>query len=161
MGSSQKPTMLPEQRGSETVLRVRVLAAHNLRNRDTGMFGDVSDPYVRVQIGLQERRTPAIDNNLNPVWDKDNEFSFHIGEQDGTLEMEVRNSNIMIDNSLGKTTLALWSLEQGVWQRRKARLQDGASGELEFEVFFESAIAPVAVRSQLPISAGSVAKTAA
>merc|ERR1712048_1093707 len=125
MGSSQKPTMLPEQRGSETVLRVRVLAAHNLRNRDTGMFGDVSDPYVRVQIGLQERRTPAIDNNLNPVWNKDNEFSFHIGEQDGTLELEVHNSNYMMDNTLGRTSVALWALQQGAQQHRRDRLQDG------------------------------------
>ncbi|CAE8639743.1 unnamed protein product [Polarella glacialis] len=38
----------------EGILHVRVLAAHRLVNRDTGLFGDVSDPYVAVRASGKE-----------------------------------------------------------------------------------------------------------
>ena len=32
------------------------------------LFQGKSDPYARVKVGSEERETPTIDSNLNPVW---------------------------------------------------------------------------------------------
>lgn len=54
------------------VLSVRVIAAYDLMNTDTGFFGDVSDPYVTVRLESQsekqQKRTHTINNDLNPRW---------------------------------------------------------------------------------------------
>ena len=52
------------------ILSVRVIAAYNLVNTDTGLFGDVSDPYVTIRLESQsekqQKRTQTINNDLNP-----------------------------------------------------------------------------------------------
>eukprot|EP00927_Polykrikos_kofoidii_P072444 TRINITY_DN68561_c0_g1_i1.p1 TRINITY_DN68561_c0_g1~~TRINITY_DN68561_c0_g1_i1.p1 ORF type:complete len:710 (-),score=129.87 TRINITY_DN68561_c0_g1_i1:57-2186(-) len=125
---------------NEDVLRVRVLSAKKLQNRDSGVFGDVSDPYVVMRLGKREQKTATIANDLNPVWHTNNEFSFSVGVQDGTLELEVMDANkVFSDTSLGKINVALQKLEEGRWQRREEHLEDGRGGELTFEVFFQRA----------------------
>ena len=42
--------------------------ALNLTNRDSGLFGDVSDPYVVVRCGGRSEKTKVVNNDLNPVW---------------------------------------------------------------------------------------------
>eukprot|EP00930_Biecheleria_cincta_P063906 TRINITY_DN4944_c1_g2_i1.p1 TRINITY_DN4944_c1_g2~~TRINITY_DN4944_c1_g2_i1.p1 ORF type:complete len:1994 (-),score=345.92 TRINITY_DN4944_c1_g2_i1:416-6397(-) len=125
-------------KGAEGAVRVRILQAYNLTNRDTGLFGDVSDPYVKARVGGETRRTPCIDNNLNPVWDSENDFVIPLDHSDGTLELEVMNSNIFKDTSLGRTSLGIGArnLPPGQWHRRRVPLSDGQDGELEFEVLF-------------------------
>jgi Ca2+-dependent lipid-binding protein len=118
-----------------STLRVRVLCAHNLPNKDTGMFGDVSDPYVVVRVGAEHFRTPSIDNDLNPVWDKGNEFSFTVDPSPQLhLQLDVMNANVFRDDLLGRTSLALGSLAPGQPGRRRVRLDGCPKGELEFEV---------------------------
>ena len=66
----------------EGVVRVAVIQAADLHNMDSKMlFQGKSDPYARVKVGSEERQTPVIDSNLNPVWaDEDvyqpNEYVF-------------------------------------------------------------------------------------
>lgn len=116
-------------------LYLAVHAAHSLRNRDTGLIGDVSDPYVVARMGRQEQRTPVINNDLDPVWTEGNQFTFPLGERDTALELEVRNSNIFKDASLGRTVVDLRGLAPNQWHRRRERLRDGGGdGELEFDV---------------------------
>lgn len=110
------------------VLRVRALAGHRLLNRDSGVLGDVSDPYVVARIGGAQERTP-VSNSLNPVWGC--ELSLPVVPQDGLLELEVMNANI--DSSLGRTAVGLWSLPLSRWHRVRTPLEEG-QGELEFEV---------------------------
>ncbi|CAK0824725.1 unnamed protein product, partial [Prorocentrum cordatum] len=130
--------LLANQSSSSGLLHVRVLGGHSLRDRDTGILGDVSDPYVVVRVGTVEHRTPTIKNDLNPVWTGDNEFSFTLGGQDGVLELEVRNANLLIpDNSLGRTSVGLWTLPSGRWQQRREKLVDGQGGELEVDLCLE------------------------
>lgn len=119
-------------------LYVRVHAGHGLKNTDTGIFGDVSDPYVKVKIGTQEERTPTIDNDLNPVWTSGNDFGFHVTERDTILELDVCNANLLKDDSLGKTHVDLHNLPPGQWHRRRDRLQSGM-GELEFDIRLDRA----------------------
>ncbi|CAE7941754.1 CAR11, partial [Symbiodinium necroappetens] len=72
-------------------LFVSIQAGHNLMNRDTGILGDVSDPYVVVKLGRQEFTTPVINNDLNPVWHVDNKFTLQV-DKESLLELEVKNS---------------------------------------------------------------------
>lgn len=123
--------------GPANTVQVRILSAHGLTNKDSGMFGDLSDPFVVVRLGKQEHRTPTIDNNLNPVWTSKNEFTLKVGDTDDTLCLEVMNDNrIMKYDSLGTTSVALWSLPPSEWIRRRDPLAGGKAGQLEFEVRF-------------------------
>lgn len=119
------------------VLQVEVLSAHNLRNRDSGMFGDVSDPYITARVGLTEFRTPTINNSLNPTWTMGNHFTFHLprDEDPGLLTLQVINeNNIVKENSLGTLTVDLRGLPYDEWQRRRERLLGGQGGELEIAI---------------------------
>eukprot|EP00928_Gymnodinium_smaydae_P023642 TRINITY_DN19434_c0_g1_i1.p1 TRINITY_DN19434_c0_g1~~TRINITY_DN19434_c0_g1_i1.p1 ORF type:complete len:1734 (-),score=325.80 TRINITY_DN19434_c0_g1_i1:231-5432(-) len=142
-------------RGPAGNLQVRVVRGYNLRNRDTGLFGDKSDPFVVLRMGRCERRTPPIANDLNPVWSRDNLFTMPVGEDDGMLDVEVVNSNNFKNNSLGTTSVGLWLLQLGHWTKLRERLTDGGRGEIELDVRFD----PAPQMSQLPPpgSAGAVA----
>ncbi|CAE7904389.1 pla2g4a, partial [Symbiodinium necroappetens] len=92
-----------------------VAAAYNLINRDTGVLGDVSDPYVVAQVGSMTQQTPVINNELNPVWQENNQFSFNIVDHsaDRYLELKVMNSNVMKDDSLGSIRVDTRSIDPG------------------------------------------------
>jgi len=117
-------------------LFVSIQAGHNLMNRDTGILGDVSDPYVVVKLGRQEFTTPVINNDLNPVWHVDNKFTLQV-DKESLLELEVKNSNILSDDSLGRTSLDFRSLPANAWHSRRDLLKDGEKGELEYAVHFK------------------------
>ena len=72
--------------GGLGILSVRIIAAYNLVNADTGILGDVSDPYVTVRLESQSekqrKRTHTINNDLNPKWNS-SPFLFPIQHQGG------------------------------------------------------------------------------
>eukprot|EP00929_Paragymnodinium_shiwhaense_P001647 TRINITY_DN101885_c0_g1_i1.p1 TRINITY_DN101885_c0_g1~~TRINITY_DN101885_c0_g1_i1.p1 ORF type:complete len:432 (-),score=77.46 TRINITY_DN101885_c0_g1_i1:8-1303(-) len=121
-------------------LQVHIMAAHDLKNVDSGVMGDVSDPYVVVCVGKDEHKTPVINNNQNPVWREGNMFIFSVWELDATLELMVKNSNfVSSDEVLGRLNVPLRHVTKGSWQQFKERLLDGHTGsQLEFELFWES-----------------------
>lgn len=147
--SGQRPSL---EAGSRVVgrLRVKIIAAYGLLNRDTGLFGDVSDPFVEVTVGKTVHRTMTIDNNLNPVWTSSNEFTFPIVAEDGHAQIEVINSNVIKNDSLGSISVGFWSLPPGQPMRRRERLNNVDTGELEYEVLFE----PMQVSHEVPLSLG-------
>lgn len=120
-------------------LYVSIQASHNLMNKDTGLLGDVSDPYVVVKLGKQEHSTPVINNDLNPVWNDGNSFTFSVGYEDRLLDLEVMNSNIFRNDSLGRTTLDFRSLAADVWHQQRDLLKHGDKGELSYCVYFRPA----------------------
>lgn len=114
-----------------------VHGCYNLLNRDTGILGDVSDPFVAAKVGKHEEKTPTINNDLNPVWTDKNRFKFPVGSKDTMLELEVWNSNVFRNDSLGRAVVDLRALPKAEWLRRKEKLADGGEGELEFDVRLE------------------------
>jgi crotonobetainyl-CoA:carnitine CoA-transferase CaiB-like acyl-CoA transferase len=123
-------------------LYVRILSARKLRNGDTGLFGDVSDPYVVVRVGQVVHHTPVIENDLNPVWDHGHEFVFPVTAKDGTLSLEIMNSNVVRDSSLGYASMPLWGVPVGQWERYNKELKGANTGELEFEMRFDRGVKP-------------------
>mmetsp|Transcript_53999 Transcript_53999/g.150177 ORF Transcript_53999/g.150177 Transcript_53999/m.150177 type:complete len:469 (-) Transcript_53999:112-1518(-) len=118
-------------------LTVKVLSGHSLPNVDTGVLGDVSDPYVKVSLGAVTKKTPTIDNNLNPVWSKDNEFSFEVTSLSDKLEFEVFDEGKLRDRTIGKTSVFLKGLQTETTIQMREKLEGAASGELAFEVLLE------------------------
>lgn len=117
-------------------LAVRIVSAHELTNKDSGLFGDVSDPYAVARVGDQEQKTPVISNNLNPVWAADNEFIFALGKGDCILDLQVLNANNFLANpSLGSMRIDINQLRPGMWLRLREPLSDVPHGELEFDVY--------------------------
>eukprot|EP00927_Polykrikos_kofoidii_P040295 TRINITY_DN3447_c0_g1_i1.p1 TRINITY_DN3447_c0_g1~~TRINITY_DN3447_c0_g1_i1.p1 ORF type:complete len:701 (-),score=137.96 TRINITY_DN3447_c0_g1_i1:125-2179(-) len=128
----------PEDSKGPGTLRIRVRAGYFLRNRDSGFLGDVSDPFVRVTVGSEEKETPVIQNNLNPVWDSENEFSFSVGPRDEMMVLQVWNSNMLMPaSSLGYTSVAFRTLGDGQWHECTNALIDGEEGKIEFALRFE------------------------
>lgn len=121
------------------ILHVRVLAAYHLLNKDSGINGDVSDPYVIASYGGIQYATSVIEDNLNPKWDTST-FHFPVDVQAGEeckLSLEVKNHNEDYgDDSLGVLEVDLATLPPGQ-QKIKERLSDGGGAQLELSLWFE------------------------
>ncbi|XP_048584806.1 myoferlin isoform X2 [Nematostella vectensis] len=94
------------------MLRVVVKSAVNLPNVD---FRGESDPYVKLSFRGEEKKTKVIDDNLNPVWDEDNEFEWSLGggtlSLDDTLKVSVKDWDLCPPRKLlGQVTIALKEL---------------------------------------------------
>lgn len=92
-------------------LEVIVRKAFNLVNLDTGLFGDVSDPYVLLKLKSQSdkeaHRTVTKDNDLNPVWDA-GPYRFDIFDHSDVLELKVMDEDLLTsDDFLGSMAIPL------------------------------------------------------
>jgi len=129
---------------------VRVIAGYSLRNTDTGLFGDSSDPYCSMKVGdSPPQRTHTIDNSLNPRWDSDN-FVFATKPQDTVVTFEVLDEDLRTSTSLGKIDINFADLEQNVWHRRVEKLVGERGAELEVDVQFATEAAQLAVDASPP-----------
>jgi len=120
------------------ILTVRIIAAYNLINADTGIFGDVSDPYVKVQLGDAEKRTHTINNDVNPKWNS-HPFLFDVKSKDQVLRLSVWDEDTLTaDDPLGKMEIPLEGIISKAGQPIALRdsLWDVAHGELEVELSF-------------------------
>eukprot|EP00928_Gymnodinium_smaydae_P008232 TRINITY_DN12992_c0_g1_i1.p1 TRINITY_DN12992_c0_g1~~TRINITY_DN12992_c0_g1_i1.p1 ORF type:complete len:1121 (+),score=232.44 TRINITY_DN12992_c0_g1_i1:178-3540(+) len=128
------------------VLSVRVIAAYNLVNMDSGMFGDVSDPYVTMKLSSQtdkqRKRTITIPNNLNPTWNS-SPFLFPIKSVDELLQLEVFDDDQKAlisseDDFIGRMTIPLVQFinNPNTPVRIRDALHDIEHGELEVEIGF-------------------------
>lgn len=128
-----------ERRPGIGCLTVRIIAGHNLKNVDLGVFGDVSDPYVRLSFGGVQHKTNTINNDLNPRWNSD-PFHFDVYEDTQVLELKVMDKNIMSDKPLGIYELPVSTLiaKAGEKLMFQEDLQGVDRGQLEFEASFES-----------------------
>jgi len=129
--------------GQQGMLSVRVVGAYNLVNADSGILGDVSDPYVTLRLGSQpekqRKRTHTINNDLNPVWNS-SPFLFPVYKDDDTLHLEVYDEDTFSsDDFLGRLTVPLYRIICGQPNRAvriRDKLQDIQHGELEVEIGF-------------------------
>jgi len=139
-GTTTGPGALSSKIGT---LSVRVIAAFNLVNTDTGVFGDVSDPFVELWLSSQSKKgsqkTPTINNDLNPVWNT-SEFHFPLTMEDDALHLEVYDEDMITSNDfLGRLVIPLYNIVHGEPNeavRIRDQLQDIQHGELEVEVGF-------------------------
>lgn len=112
------------------ILYVQIFGCYNL----TGMLGGVIDPYVRLRVADVEHTTPAMNNNLNPVWHENNKFTFkshHVQEE--FLQLEVVNSHMTRDDLIGRLRIPLRTLPPKQWEQFRQRLQEG-QGEIEYQI---------------------------
>lgn len=133
-----------ESKSQETigVLNCRVVAAYNLVNMDTGLFGDVSDPYVTLKLMSEpesaKKMTKVINNDLNPVWNGEL-FTFDVKSPTDWLMLEVWDSDYLSsDDFLGRMPIPLSDILNGPSNsyRIKDHLKDIRHGELEIMVWF-------------------------
>lgn len=99
--------------GDTRLLRLKVIAGHNLAKKD--IFG-ASDPYVRIDLVdsaadavIDSVNTQTKKRTLSPKWDE--EFIFRVKPQDHTLLFEVFDENRLTrDDFLGMVKLPLTNL---------------------------------------------------
>ena len=103
-------TLTPSRR-SRGVLRIKILQATGLKIADFTLNGGSSDPYVRVSVGGQSRRTPTIPTTLDPVWHKFNTFYFPVFDDGQLVEIEVLDEDALTaDDLLGMTQISVRQL---------------------------------------------------
>jgi len=122
-------------------LSLKVIRACKLTNLDSGIFGDVSDPFVKVTAGTEQVETSPINNNLNPEWNK--QFELKVGPPSNSateLLFEVMNYNRTKAHApLGTLKLPMTMFKAGKVCHIKEKLVGGGTGELEIEVVFTPA----------------------
>lgn len=131
----------PTPSTSSGVLAVKVLRGSKLTNKDSGILGDVSDPFVVGTAGKSKFETPHIPNNLNPDWAQkfgDKPHVLGIGpEPTQSLHLQVMDHNKMKAHApLGSLTVDISKFEAGKAYPIKEKLKDGGEGMLEVEVTF-------------------------
>jgi len=142
-GLSHAPSMVSD-RTSLGVLSVQIIAAYDLVNADSGLFGDVSDPYVTLRLKSQSekqrKRTPTISNNLNPRWNC-SPYLFQIQHESDSLILEVYDDDqakFKADDFIGAMTIPLYDFIRRPNQKIHVRdhLSNVEHGELEVEIGF-------------------------
>jgi hypothetical protein len=101
---------LNDDSDSIKTIRIDVVEARDLINVDSGILGDVSDPYVEIYVGglrSQLQRTKVIKNNLNPVWNET--FDLRMFDPMHTIiVLQTWDKNkVSKDVPLGETAIAL------------------------------------------------------
>lgn len=72
-------------------LHLAVTHATDLINNDAVTGGD-SDPYVILTVGQQERQTPTIEDENDPVWEDPETFAFDVYESSQHVDVRVYDS---------------------------------------------------------------------
>lgn len=125
-------------------IEVLVKCAKNLKNMDSGIMGDLSDPFVVVKCGTQQFKTRVIDDDLNPVWNE--KFTFDVDftnpetpEEDKFIYVSAFDKNTFTaDDPLGSAEVFIpyLSFSPGDESPYVIDLQDGDGATLEFGVRF-------------------------
>eukprot|EP00931_Biecheleriopsis_adriatica_P030625 TRINITY_DN18039_c0_g1_i1.p1 TRINITY_DN18039_c0_g1~~TRINITY_DN18039_c0_g1_i1.p1 ORF type:complete len:1017 (-),score=183.61 TRINITY_DN18039_c0_g1_i1:91-2694(-) len=128
--------------GQLGILSVRVLAGYELVN--TGQFGDVSSPFVTLNLHSQDerqkKRTKTISHDLNPKWESQ-PFLFPIQHEEDMVVFEVLGEDMRKSENdfLGRIQVPLYRIIHGHPNKPikiRDRLKDTAQGELEVEIGF-------------------------
>jgi len=135
------PVAPEEDFGTVGRLTVHVQRAQQLVNAD-GPFG-LSDPYVRVKLGLQHAKSSVVNNSLNPEW---NQFLYlpvnewHLGKE---VELSVWDKDFSraiqgADDFLGFVAVPMDQITTDRCMKLEGeRLKDVDSGCIYVELFFE------------------------
>lgn len=77
-------TYSPPKGDTDGTLTVLVKKARNLAVKDAN---GLSDPYVKLRLGGQKKKTKVVKKNLSPVWDE--EFTFKVPAKGGDTNLQV------------------------------------------------------------------------
>lgn len=77
--------------GQIGILHCEIVRAENLLAMDRSLFGaGKSDPYCKMEVpGQEDRKTPTISKNLNPVWNHEMRPLVVFSDGNGSVELTV------------------------------------------------------------------------
>ena len=125
-------------------LILHLIKAENLVNTDSGIKGDVSDPYARIKFGDFKYKTEIIPNSLNPEWNtififpisnNSNDFSNKKGFED--LDVQIFDQDkFKNDANLGNVRIDVRNLIKNGGQMKEicSELQDIKTGNILFSL---------------------------
>ncbi|XP_046896617.1 extended synaptotagmin-1 [Hypomesus transpacificus] len=134
-----KPVPTPPQHttpdsdfGTEGVLRIHLVEAHNLIAKDNFMGGMVkgkSDPYVKIRVGGVAFRSHTIKENLNPYWNE--LYEVILTQLPGQeVQFELYDKDLDQDDFLGRFKLNLRDVIGSQFTDQWFTLNDVKSGRV-------------------------------
>nr|CAB3263705.1 multiple C2 and transmembrane domain-containing protein 1-like [Phallusia mammillata] len=128
----RKPGSNPVSRNQVPIATatVQLVSGTDLPARDAN---GLSDPYVKLLMGKQKRKSKVCYKTLNPVWKEEYTFQL-VSKETSTLDVTVWDRDVYRrDDFLGRCDLDLWSLERDETHSLSLNLVD-TSGSLLFLV---------------------------
>ena len=135
-------TEIQEKNSIAKFLILHLIKAENLVNADSGINGDVSDPYAKIKLGDLKYKTEIISNSLNPEWNTI--FIFPIDGNVSSSKTDFKDLNIEIfdhdkfknDANLGNVSIDVCDLIQNGGQMKEiwSELQDIKTGKILFSL---------------------------
>ena len=136
-------TKIQEENSIAKFLILHLIKAENLVNADSGINGDVSDPYAKIKLGDLKYKTEIISNSLNPEWNTI--FIFPIDDGNvSSSKTDFKDLNIEIfdhdkfknDANLGNVSIDIYDLIQNGGQMKEiwSELQDIKTGKILFSL---------------------------
>lgn len=106
-------------------LRIRLIEARNLQNKDSG---SLSDPYVIFSVGKERAKSFVVKNSMNPLWNQS--FTLRITDVSQPLQIQLYDRDFLKrDDSLGSVDVNLAHLHQGkeqdMWLNLSGRRNQG------------------------------------
>jgi len=118
-------------------VNLAVISASDIKNVD-GIF-DKSDPYCEVHVGGISDETDAVDNDLNPIWNK--KMQFFLSTKPKKMELKVIDkNNVAKDVFIGRANFSFKKMFEGNADLDKVEMplyeQDGKtkSGTITFQI---------------------------
>eukprot|EP00118_Oscarella_pearsei_P004563 m.19761 g.19761 ORF g.19761 m.19761 type:complete len:916 (+) comp27899_c0_seq1:156-2903(+) len=106
--------------GQHYEMTVLLIGGRSLAIRDRS---GKSDPYVKMKMGKQRKKSSTIHKNLNPNWNED--FTFFVSDVDDPLKVKVYDYDFGLrDDFMGSAWIDLSDLEVGIPNDLEIPLED-------------------------------------
>lgn len=79
-------------------------------------FTGLADPYVKGQMGPYRFKTNIQKKTLTPKWQEEFKIPIRTWEPPNVLELEIRDKDLILDDTLGFVTLYFLHYILNVWQ---------------------------------------------
>jgi len=87
-------------------LKIHVIEAADLPDTDSGIFGDLTDPFVIISLGETPiLKTAYLSNTLNPRWDE--RFSIPVCHRASSLKVMMRDREHVGDQVVGTCLISI------------------------------------------------------
>ncbi|XP_043690197.1 C2 domain-containing protein At1g53590-like isoform X2 [Telopea speciosissima] len=99
-----------DEKDAISYARVEIVEGADMKPSDPN---GLADPYVKGQLGPYRFRTKTQKKTLNPIWQEEFKIYIHIWESPYLLNLQVRDKDHFVDDTLGDCSVNIDDLRDG------------------------------------------------